>query len=196
VATLAQRLADLTAAVRAKFNLVTPRLLPAGGQIGQALRKASAADYDAAWSPDWTYVKLAVDFTTSAIAATDTPLAFTPAAGKTYEVQGLLLLRTSLAAAGPRPGLAFPTGLTDQIAQIIVGDSATTAVLAHNTGAATMQAVVTGLPNATTSWFGRFEALLIAGVTPAGAFRVQLASETAGRAVTVKAGSYLRYREL
>lgn len=196
MATLAQRLADLTAAVRTKFNLVTPRLLPAGGSSGQALRKTTSADYDAAWSPDWTYVKLAADFSTSVVAAVDTALAFTPAAGKTYAVQGLLLLRTSNTAAGPRPGLAFPTGLTDQVAQLMVGDSATTAVIAHNTGAAAMLAAVTGLPNTTTSWFGRFEALLIAGATPAGAFRVQLGTETAGRAVTLKTGSYLRYREL
>jgi hypothetical protein len=196
VTTLAQRLADLTAAVRGKFNLVTPRLLPPGGLAGQSLRKASVADYDGAWSPDWTYVKLLADLSTSAAAAIDTALAFTPAADKTYAVQGLLLLRTSLATVGPRPGLAFPTGLTDQIAQLMVGDSATTAVIAHNTGAAVMQAPVTGLPNITTSWFGRFEALLVAGAAPAGAFRVQLASETVGRAVTLKLGSYLRFREI
>jgi hypothetical protein len=182
--------------VRAKFNAITPRLLPPGGSTGQSLRKASATDYDAAWTPDWTYVKLAADFNVSVIAAADSPLAFTPVAGKTYVVQGLLLLRTSNTATGARPGIAFPTGLTDQIAEVLVGDTAAGATLANNTGSAALLAASVGLPNTTTSWFGRIEALLVVGASPAGNFRIQLASETAGRAVTLKAGSYIRYREI
>jgi hypothetical protein len=111
-------------------------------------------------------------------------------------VQGLLLLRTSNTATGARPGIAFPTGLTDQIAQVLVGDTAAGATLANNTGSAAFQAASAGLPNTTTSWFGRIEALLVVGAAPAGNFRIQLASETAGRAVTLKAGSYIRYREI
>lgn len=193
--TLAQRVADLTAAVRSKFNAVTPRLMPAGGAQGQTLRKASAANYDAAWTPDWTYDKLTADFTTTGTASADTGLAFTPVAGKTYAVQGLLLLRTNNTAAGARPGIVFPTGLTDQIAQVVVGDAAGTAILANNTGAAAFQVPVAGFPNTTSSWFGRVEALLIAGPTPAGDFKITLATETAGRIATLRAGSYIRWRE-
>jgi hypothetical protein len=196
MASLAQRITDLAAAVRGKFNAVTPRLLPAGGATGDALRKVSATNYDAAWGSDWTYVKQAADLNVTVITPTDTGLTFTPAAGKTYVVQGLLMLRTNNTAAGARPGVVFPTGLNDQIAELVVADTATSAVLAQNTGAASFQAATAGLPNITTSWFGRVEALLVAGVAPAGAFKITLQTETAGRIATLRAGSYIRWREI
>ena len=34
------------------------------------------------------------------------------------------------------------------------------------------------------------------GASPSGAFKIQLASETAGTTVTMKAGSWLAYREV
>lgn len=196
MATLAQRITDLAARVRLKFNAIAPRLLPAGGALGQVLRKASASDYDVAWGNDWTYVKLASDFSTTGTAAVASPLAFTPVAGKTYSVQGLLLLRTNLTGAGARPGVAFPTGLTDQVAQVIVADDVNSAFIANNNGASAVQVAVTGHPNTTTSWFGRVEALLVVGASPSGTFRVTLSTETAGRTATLKAGSYIRWREI
>lgn len=36
----------------------------------------------------------------------------------------------------------------------------------------------------------------IAGASPSGTIRVQLASETAGTVVTVKAGSFIKYRTI
>lgn len=38
------------------------------------------------------------------------------------------------------------------------------------------------------------EAYVIAGASPGGTFKLQLASETAGTNVTMKAGSFLKYR--
>ena len=46
---LASRIVDLAAAIRDKFNLVTPRLLPAGGSTGQSLAKTSGADNAVGW---------------------------------------------------------------------------------------------------------------------------------------------------
>lgn len=43
------RMADFAAAVRDKINLMVPRLLPAGGSVGEVLTKTSAADFDAGW---------------------------------------------------------------------------------------------------------------------------------------------------
>jgi hypothetical protein len=37
---------------------------------------------------------------------------------------------------------------------------------------------------------------VVAGASPSGTVKVQLASETAGTTVTIKAGSYLRYRSI
>ena len=54
---------------------------------------------------------LGADFPTSSGSAVNvTGLAFTPAANKTYEFRGLLLLRTATATVGARPGLSWPSG--------------------------------------------------------------------------------------
>lgn len=40
----------LATAIRDKFNLVTPRLIPSGGSTGQVLSKTSNADNAVAWA--------------------------------------------------------------------------------------------------------------------------------------------------
>ena len=47
---LVSRVSAGFAAVRDKINLMTPRLLPAGGSSGQVLAKTSASDYATAWT--------------------------------------------------------------------------------------------------------------------------------------------------
>lgn len=46
---LSSNVALLAGKVRDKLNLMTPRLLPAGGVVGQQLVKASSADYVFQW---------------------------------------------------------------------------------------------------------------------------------------------------
>lgn len=48
--TLIARINDLAAGVRDKLNAMTPRLLPPGGTLGQALTKSSLDDYGARWA--------------------------------------------------------------------------------------------------------------------------------------------------
>ena len=55
---------------------------------------------------------------------------------------------------------------------------------------------VGGLPNTTQSWPAAISGMVIAGASPSGTVKLQLASETASTNVTVKAGSYLKYRKL
>lgn len=50
MATLVTRINDLAGSVRDKFNQVMPRLLPPGGNAGQALVKASNADNSVYWA--------------------------------------------------------------------------------------------------------------------------------------------------
>lgn len=146
-------------------------------------------------SDPWTYIKLASDFTTSSATAVDvTGLAFTPAANTSYEFEALLRLRTATATVGPRPGLAWATGLTDGVAKIEMPTSATAAVLVHGNINAALLAAVGGLPNTTQSYPSKISGTLLAGATPSGTVRVQMASETAGTVVTVKTGSFLKYR--
>ena len=146
-------------------------------------------------SDPWTYVKLASDFVTSSSTAVDvTGMNFTPTANQTYEIEGCFMLRTATATVGPRPGCAWPTGMTDGVADLWVTSSATARVSQNGNINASVLCPVGGLPNNTQSWPGRLRVLLRSGASPSGTFRVQLASETNGTNVTMKAQSFLRYR--
>lgn len=145
----------------------------------------------------WTYIKLASDFVTSSATAVDvTGLGFTPSASQTYEFEAHLLCRTATSTVGPRPGIAWSTGLTDGVASIYTPSSATAEVQQHGNASAAVLAPVGGLPNATQSYGAKIMGTLIAGVSPAGQTRIQLASETAGTNVTIKAGSWLKFRTI
>jgi len=144
---------------------------------------------------EWTTVKLSGDISTSSATAVDvTGLAFTPAANKQYEFEALLLLRTATATVGPRTGLAWPSGLTDGVANLFVPTSGTAQVLVFGNFNAALLAAVGGLPNTTQSYPSIIKGTLITGASPSGTLKVQMASETAGTNVTVKAGSFLKYR--
>lgn len=148
-------------------------------------------------SDPWTYVKLGTDFVTISATAVDvTGLAFTPAADKTYEFEAVLRLRTATATVGPRPGLAWPTGTTDGVAGIDMTSSATARLLANGNPNAALLAAVGGLPNTTRSYPAWIRGNVTMGASPSGTVKVQMATETAGTNVTVKAGSYLKYREI
>lgn len=148
-------------------------------------------------SDPWTYVKLGADFVTSSATAVDvTGLAFTPAEGKTYEFEAVLRLRTATATVGPRPGLAWPTGTTDGVAGINMTSSATARLLVNGNPNAALLAAVGGLPNTTQSYPAWISGNVTMGASPSGTVKVKMATETAGTNVTVKAGSYLKYREI
>lgn len=145
----------------------------------------------------WTYLALASDISTlSASAVNISGLAFTPAANKTYEFEALLLCRTAVATVGPRVGLAWPTGMTDGVAEIGVPTSGTADVLVYGNINAALLAAVGGLPGTTSSYPSRIKGMVIAGASPSGTVKVQMASETAGTTVTAKAGSFIKYREI
>ena len=144
----------------------------------------------------WAYVVLGSDFpTTSATAVDVTGLGFTPAANTRYEFEARLRLRTATTTVNARSGLAWPTGMTDGTAQIMESQAATgTPIFASGNVSAALLVAVGGLPNTTQSWPSSIRGEAQAGATPSGNVRVQLASETAGTSVTVKAGSFIRYR--
>ena len=146
-------------------------------------------------SDPWTYVRLVSDFVTSSATAVDvTGMAFTPAANLRYEISGTFLLRTATTTVGPRTGVAWPTGMTDGVVVLRVESAAGTQVMAQGNINAAVLAPVGGLPTNTQSYPGELRGMLLAGATPSGTFKIQLASETAGTNVTMKAGSFLRWR--
>ena len=145
----------------------------------------------------WVTIVLASDFpTTSATAVPVTGLAFTPALNKRYEFEGKFMLRTATATIGPRPGLAWPTGMTDGVASLWMTSSATAQLIANGNINAALLIAVGGIPNNTQSYPSFLEGMVVAGASPSGTVKVQLASETAGTTVTMKAGSFIKYREL
>jgi hypothetical protein len=133
--------------------------------------------------------------TSSASAVNVTGLEFTPAANKRYVFEANLLTRTATATVGPRPGLAWPTGMTDGAVTIKQPSSATAELTANGNISGAVLVAVGGVPTTTGSWLATIDGQVIAGASPSGTVKVQLASETAGTNVTIKAGSFLRYRE-
>ena len=146
-------------------------------------------------SDGWTYARLSVDFLTSSATAVDvTGLDFTPTANQRYEFEAMLLLRTATATVAARTGLAWPTGMTDGVATIKTPTSATAQAITNGNIGAALLAPVGGLPNTTQSWPAFCKGTVLAGAAPSGQVRVQMASETAGTNVTVKAGSWIKWR--
>ena len=145
----------------------------------------------------WTVVKLAGDFTTSNATNTNvTDFYFTPAINKTYYVLGTFMLRTATATVGARPGIAWPSNLTDGTARVEASTSLTAAVIRSWGVKTTQNAACTALATTTDSHYGGLEALIVTSGTTSGNFQITLASETAGTNVTMRAGSFLMYREI
>lgn len=169
---------------------------PEGPQGPQGIQ-GPKGDTGPAGSDGWTYVRLASDFATTGTAnVAVTGLAFTPAANRTYTVEGHLLLRSAAATTGARPGVQWPNGMTDNAARVASPNSATALAFGSSAGSATFNAKATGIANTTSSMLGTLEATFVTGASPTGAFQVTLASEVAGSGVTMRAGSWIRYREV
>lgn len=144
---------------------------------------------------DWTYVVLSSDFdTTSGTAVDVTGLAFTPSANTKYEIEAILFMRTTLAAAGPRPGFSIPTGMTDNMWTLRIPTSTTAETMRNEGGTVANVAASTGLPVADTSYLAEGRAFFRTGATPSGDFKIILLSESAGTSVSVETGSLIRYR--
>lgn len=144
----------------------------------------------------WTYVVLGSDFTTSsATAVAVTGLAFSPDPDTRYEFEAVLYTRTATTTVGPRPGIAWPTpSIVDGIAEISQTASASTNVIQNGNSSAAVLAPAGGVPTTTGSWPARIRGAMTTGATVTLGLRIQLASETAGTNVTIKAGSFLKYR--
>lgn len=166
-------------------------------EIEAVLTGVIASHSHSGGSDPWTYVKLAADFTTSsATAVSVTNFNFTPAINSIYVVEGLFLTRTATATVGVRPGCSWPTSLTDGVARFMQTSSATANVIANGNMNAAVLAPVGGNPNNTQSYPATLWATLVTGGSTSGNFQIQLASETGGTNVTLKAGSWLRYRTI
>lgn len=147
-------------------------------------------------SDGWTDVVLANNFVTSSAAAVDTGLSIAPTLNSHIQFDAMLLVRTATTTVGPRPGLAWPTGMTDGAASITIPASLTSGLQQHGNINAAVLIGGGGLPNANQSYLAKIEGKMTAGGAPGSSLRVQLASETAGTNVTLMAGSLIRWRNI
>jgi hypothetical protein len=122
-----------------------------------------------------------------------TGLSFTPAADLRYIIEGFFLMRTATATIGPRPGVSWPT-VADGAVQVDAASSATARILLNDDAGGSVSAANTGLPTTTTSWPATIWGTVISGANPSGVFQITLTSESAGTQVTLKAGSWIRFR--
>lgn len=165
--------------------------------VGTGANDVAAGDHthQGGGSDPWTIVALSADFTTTSATAVDvTGLGFAPAANGRYMFEAVIGIRTATATVNPRIGLAWPTGMTDGVAQIDESQSATARLMANGNIAAPLLIAVGGIPNTTQTWPVTIWGWVKAGASPSGSVRVQLASETAGTTVRATAHGYLRYR--
>lgn len=144
----------------------------------------------------WTTVSAPATFTSNVTTAADIPgLAFTPEANKNYEVEALLLIRSTATTTGVRIGWNPPTGLNDGGVNIDVPVSAASRTFS-NAGGAASQANGTSMPVVNVSYLSTVKGFLRVGPTPSGDFTLTLSSEVAASDVSVRAGSILRFREI
>lgn len=187
----ASQITDFTEAAQ---DVVGAMVAAAGGSYNDG---SGTITLPSGGSDPWTYIKLSSDFVTSSATAVDiTGMAFTPAANTDYEFEALLMLRTATATVGPRAGLAWATGMADGVADMFTPSSGTAQTMVFGNIAGAMLAAVGGLPNTTSSYPVRVGGMVRAGASPSGTVKLQMASETGGTNVTVKAGSFLKYRTI
>ncbi len=143
----------------------------------------------------WTYLTLTSEFRTPLSAAVNvTGLSFTPSANLKYEIEGSFYVKTDTATVSPQPGCAFPTGMVRGVAQVVVTVTNATTILGLGHLGDNIKAIGTGLPVITNYYPASLWAIMTAGATPTGIFRVTLASETNATNVYMGIDSFLKYR--
>lgn len=146
----------------------------------------------------WTIVRLTTTTTSNLTAPANVAgFAFTPLANRTYDIEGRLIIQSGATTNGPRPGWTWPTGLTHGVGSIFNPTSATASVQSwvdSVTGEAVSNS--TGVAVANRSYLVQFQAVLITGASPSGAFQIRLRAEETATSVSLMAGSYFRYREI
>lgn len=152
-----------------------------------------------AGSDPWVYKRVSgSDFTNNSTSPTNvTGLGFTPALNKTYVVQGFFILQTASATIAACQGVTWPTGLNAG-AVVLRQASATAAteILVHGDTTAAVTFTAGGFSAANVDRYATLDATFTTGATPSGDFQVTLRNETGTTVVTVKIGSWIRYRTL
>ena len=151
---------------------------------------------------EWTTIRLESDFTTSSATAVDvTGLAFTPDADAQYEIEAVLMCRsatggTTNTGVGPRPGLVWPTNVGDGVIYTQQATSVNTTLPRYGNTSSAFDSVNDSIPDNTGSWPFFLKATFISPSNVSGTLKLTLRSEVAATNVTLKAGSYIKYRRI
>lgn len=146
---------------------------------------------------DWTYLVLGSDHTNSTTTTSDVPtLQMLFGAAGSYEFEGRLLVQTASTAAMPRLTAYEPDNANG--AWMITMTQGTTSVLEATGGTgATGGFTASGTArHANLPMLADVSAFYIATAAATTPWKMGLVSETAGQAVTVLAGSFIRWRKL
>jgi hypothetical protein len=144
----------------------------------------------------WTTVVLGSDFVESAGTLSDVGLAFTPAASTTYEVQAMLIFVTAATTTGMQWTFTAPaslgTGTTWAAQAIRVPISINNSV--ERNAQLGVVAAGSGVTSISFDYLATGTCALKLGTSPSGTLKIQANTEVAASAITIKAGSWLRYR--
>lgn len=146
-----------------------------GGSAGEYYHLTNAEYAALGTSDPWTYVKLTSDLVVSSTSATNTNLAFIPAANTLYEVEGQLWLQSTSTTVGPQPGVAWNTGNSDGVAHVSSTDGASTTSIVNLTSGTNGEVGATTFPATNTSYPAQVTASFKTGATPSGSFTITLA---------------------
>lgn len=159
--------------------------------------------YRAQHLPDdgWTYLRLESDFTTSSAASVDvTGLAFTPEASAHYLVEGHLMLASATGGAtttgvAPQPGINWPTNVGNGTYWTNQASTTGSTLPRYGNTTANFASGADSIPD-TNSWPHKMDVSFLTLSNVAGTFQLTLRSEVAATNVTMKAGSFIRYRRI
>lgn len=145
----------------------------------------------------FTDVILGSDFSTASGSSVNiTGLAFTPAANKRYEIRGLLIVESSSGTVGIQVGVSQASGSTGGAVRIGAPNSTNALLFDFNDGSpAASSAVTTNSPGAGNRGIADITGIMIYGGSPSGSFQMTVAAEAGSGTVTIRAGSFIAYRE-
>ena len=171
------------------------------GNYGRTLWFKEVGATSTGWtsSDPWTYVKLTGVQSSTVIAAAATLLTFTPAANTLYEIDGRIITQSTVTTTGAQWGVNFPTAGVVSKSAILTQTNAATATVVRTlqTSAANNTLITaTGAPVANQDQLGWFTAILETGAAPTGDVTVTLASEIAASSVSIRPGSFIRYKKV
>lgn len=143
----------------------------------------------------WTYLRVNADVTNSTTTPADV-LTFTPEPNAQYIVEALMMVRSATAGVAPQPCITWPTNVGDGVYYTQQAGSSSSTVPRYGNTSANFASGVTDIVDNTGSWPIFMCSTFITPANVSGDWKLQVRSETAATQVTVKAGTYLRYRRL